>query len=71
MKIIFVLFVMLTNYSSGKSLHVNRIKVELQIPLGLSGILDTQSLAGLLMGFSHLELMAHILMELILVKIIH
>lgn len=69
MRIIFVLFAMLTNYSSGRFLRVNKIKAELQIPLGLSGIPDTQSLAGASMEFSHLELMAHILMELISMKI--
>lgn len=70
MKVIFVLCVMLTNYFSGKFLHVNKIKVELQILLGLSGTRDTQNLAGVLMEYSHQELMAPILMELILMKII-
>ena len=71
MKLIFVLFVMLMNYFFGKFLRANKIKVVLQIPWGLNGILDMQSLGGVLMEFSRLELMAHMLMELISMKIIH
>ena len=71
MKLIFVLFVMLMNYFFGKFLRANKIKVGLQIPWGLNGILDMQSLGGVLMEFSLLELMAHMLMELISMKIIH
>jgi len=70
MRLIFVLFVMLMNYFSGKFHRVNKIKAELRILLGLIGILDTQNLAGLLMESSHQELMVLILMVLISMKII-